>query len=433
MTMRPISLDDYQVEALHKMKNGCILYGGVGSGKSRTSLCYYYECFGGKVNTDNYIPMLHPCDLYIITTARKRDTYEWDEELMPFRLPNHFGNMGMYECNVTIDSWNNIKKYVNVRNSFFIFDEQRVVGWGAWTKSFLKIARYNKWILLTATPGDKWEDYIPVFVANGFYHSKTQFYEEHVVLNPYTNYRQVMKYLNTGQLMKYKHDILIDMDYKSPASKHHETVLVEYDKPTYNYIVKTRWNPVLNKPIENASEYCQLLRKVVNSDPSRVEAVLGIAKTSGRCIIFYSYDYELEILRKALTDAGLIFSEWNGHKHEKIPDTEKWVYLVEYFAGAEGWNCTVCNTVIFYSQTYSYKQLVQSAGRIDRRNTPYQDLYYYHLKSMAKIDIAIANKLGQKKKFNEADFAPKFEKDISKVNRNREDGQITIEDLMYGE
>lgn len=43
-----IQLYDYQREALGRMKNGCILCGGVGSGKSRTGLAYYYLHEGGS-------------------------------------------------------------------------------------------------------------------------------------------------------------------------------------------------------------------------------------------------------------------------------------------------------------------------------------------------------------------------------------------------
>lgn len=91
-------------------------------------------------------------DLCIITTARKRDTGEWDEELAHFYMstdPEH----DIYEHKVVVDSWNNIGKYVGVKNAFFIFDEQRVVGKGAWVKSFYKITQNNEWILLSATPG----------------------------------------------------------------------------------------------------------------------------------------------------------------------------------------------------------------------------------------------------------------------------------------
>ena len=48
--------------------------------------------------------------------------------------------------------------------------------------------------------------------------------------------------------------------------------------------------------------------------------------------------------------------------------------------------------------------MAQAAGRIDRLNSPYRDLYYYHLKSRSGIDIAISKALGQKKQFNERKF-----------------------------
>ena len=88
--MAGISLRDYQTDAVERIKNGCILCGGVGSGKSRTALAYYYKQNGGKLGTKNYIRMPDtPKDLYIITTARKRDTLEWEGELSPFLLSVH--------------------------------------------------------------------------------------------------------------------------------------------------------------------------------------------------------------------------------------------------------------------------------------------------------------------------------------------------------
>ncbi len=178
--MAGVNLYDYQLEAVKNMKNGCILCGGVGSGKSITSLVYYYSQQGGQIGAGKYIPMKKPKDLYIITTARKRDTLEWEGELSPFLLSTH-EEINFYKNKVVVDSWNNIGKYENVSNAFFIFDEQRVVGYGAWTKAFLKIAKSNKWILLSATPGDTWQDYIPVFIANGFYKNKSQFVRDHIV------------------------------------------------------------------------------------------------------------------------------------------------------------------------------------------------------------------------------------------------------------
>lgn len=399
--MPGIQLRDYQIEAVKNMHNGCILCGGVGSGKSITGLAYYYIQQGGKINTGTYEKMFNPKDLYIITTAKKRDSLEWEGELTHFLL-HPAGNI--YGNKVVIDSWNNIKKYVGITDAFFIFDEQRVVGYGAWTKSFLKITKSNDWILLSATPGDTWMDYIPVFIANGFYKNKTAFINEHVVYKRNVKFPVVDRYLNTGRLMRLRKRILVGMDYHREAVRHNEEVIVNYDTLTYKDICKRRWNIFEDKPIENASEFCQCLRRVVNTAESRQIALLELVEKHPRSIIFYNYDFELELLRDILTAAGLTIAEWNGHKHQEIPDTDQWCYLVQYNAGSEGWNCVLTDTIIFYSQTYSYRTLEQASGRIDRMNTPYFDLYYYHLRSRSGIDLAIKKALGQKKKFNESNF-----------------------------
>lgn len=401
--MAGVTLYDYQLDALKRMKIGCILCGGVGSGKSRTSLAFYYTLFDGQVNTENYVKMTEPPDLYIITTARKRDTGEWDEELANFYMstdPEH----DIYEHTVVVDSWNNIGKYIGAKNAFFIFDEQRVVGSGAWVKSFLKITKENEWILLSATPGDCWTDYIPVFIANGFFRNRTEFNNQHVVYARFSKYPKIDRYLNTQRLVRLRERVLVDMDFERATVSHHENVFVDYDKPRYLQICRNRWDPWENKPIETASEFCYLLRKLVNSDESRQREVLDICMTRPRVIIFYNFDYELDILLNLAYDEGVEVAQWNGHKHQPIPNGERWVYLVQYNAGAEGWNCIKTDTIIFYSQNYSYKIMEQASGRIDRLNTPYKDLWYYHLKSRAPIDLAISRALNSKKAFNERKF-----------------------------
>ena len=347
--------------------------------------------------------MKAPRDLYIITTARKRDQKEWEGEMAPFLLTTH-PEIAYYDHKVVVDSWNNIKKYSNVYGAFFIFDEQRVVGSGAWVKAFLKIAKRNKWILLSATPGDKWEDYIPVFVANGFYRNKTEFQNEHMVINRFGGYPKLVRYIGTSRLEKLRNDILIDMDFKRQTVSHHEDRFVKYDIDLYKDTMKHRWDPYKNEPIQNAAGLCYILRKIVVSDQSRMVALMEILEKTPRAIIFYNYDYELELLRGAYYGDDVVMAEWNGHKHQPIPDSEKWVYFVQYTAGAEGWNCIKTDTIIFFSQNYSYKIMEQSAGRIDRLNTPYKDLYYYHLKSRSGIDLAISRALAQKKQFNERKF-----------------------------
>lgn len=404
----PLQLFDYQLDAIERMKNGCILNGGVGSGKSLTSLAYYYLNQGGTMSGLTGGVMEHmksPRDLYIITTARKRDTLEWENELRHFLLttnpevayyPNH---------KVVVDSWNNIQKYKGVYGAFFIFDEQRVVGSGAWVKAFLDIARKNKWILLSATPGDTWQDYIPVFVANGFYKNKTEFVREHVIYRWVNKtYPKIDRYINTGRLIRLRNDILVNMDFERQTISHHEDVFVKYDIQKYKELTKNRWNPYTNEPILNAAELCYTWRKVVNSDDARQTALLEIFEKHPKMIVFYNFDYELDILKGIYYGENVEVAEWNGHKHQPIPESDSWIYLVQYTAGAEGWNCIKTDTIVFYSQNYSYKIMQQSAGRIDRLNTPFRDLYYYHLKSRSGIDLAISRALTEKRNFSESKY-----------------------------
>lgn len=419
-----INLRDYQLEAIQKMKNGCILCGGVGSGKSRTALAYYFLHEGGEFRFGEYQPMSDPPrDLYIITTARKRDTLEWEGELAPFLLSVH-QDVSLYTNKVVVDSWNNIGKYVDAVDAFFIFDEQRVVGSGAWVKAFLTITRVNKWILLSATPGDTWSDYIPVFLANGFYRNRTEFTREHIIYSRFSKFPKIDRYVNTGRLLRLRRDILVDMDFKRTTVPHHQDVYVKYDIHKYKELIRSRWDPYKNEPIVNAAGLCYLQRKIVNTDDSRQAAVLEIVEKHPRVIIFYNFDYELEILKGLYYGDDVEIAEWNGHKHQPIPTCEKWVYLVQYTSGAEGWNCTSTDTIIFYSQNYSYKIMQQSAGRTDRLNTPYKDLYYYHLKSKATIDIGISRALEQKKDFSESRYVTKF------VNKNFVRDLIASEPVM---
>ena len=404
-----IELYNHQYEVLDKMHNGCILVGGVGSGKSRTSIAYYLLKEVGDVTKCKKIKMPTglrytlkdlDTDLYIITTARKRDTLDWEDELRPFGITYNDDS----KVRVHVDSWNNVKKYVDVKNSFFIFDEQRVVGYGTWTKSFLKITKNNHWILLSATPGDTWSDYIPVFVANGFYKNKTDFISQHAVYSRFSRYPKIEKYIETQRLFRLRKEILVEMPFKRSTEQIHLTTFCDYDKEKYKVIFKNRWNPDDNVPIEDAGQMCLLLRKLVNLDDDRLRKLRVCLSEHNKVVLFYNFNAELEKIKELLDRESIPYSEWNGHKHEPILKCDQWVYLVQYNAGAEGWNCTDTDTIIFFSQNYSYKVMIQSAGRIDRMNTPYSRLYYYHFMSRSPIDRAIEYALKRKKNFNESKF-----------------------------
>lgn len=401
MTTSKPFLYPHQGQAIDRMFNGCILNGGVGSGKSRTGLFYYFKENGGWIEGQEYTPMKNPRDLYIITTAMKRDKLEWEDELSNYLMSTN-PKANYYSNKIVVDSWNNIKKYVGVTNAFFIFDEDRVCGSGAWVKAFLKIVKSNKWIILSATAGDTWSDYIPVFIANGFYKNRSEFIREHVVYSRFSKFPKIDRYLGTGKLLKLRDHILIDMDFERPTTQHHEDVYCEYDIPKYKEAMRTRWDPYKNEPIQQASGLCYVLRRIVNEDESRQVAVCEIFEKHPKLIIFYNFDYELELLKGIRYGDDVKVAEWNGHAHEPIPDSDSWVYLVQYTAGAEGWNSIKTDTIVFFSQNYSYKVMQQASGRIDRLNTPFRDLYYYHLKSRASIDLAIGKALREKKQFNES-------------------------------
>lgn len=389
-----LQLTDYQIDAIKRMKNGCVLRGGTGSGKTLTSLVYVFEnILGGQTPIYPKHGYIKPTDItpvYVITTPKKRDSGDWSAEaaLVP---------MDLY----TVESWNNIKKYENVKDSIFIFDETKITGYGAWTYSFLKITKNNKWILLSATPGDSFTEYTSLFVANGFYKNKTEFEREHVVWSRFAKYPKVERYINVSKLIKMRDSILVEMPTVRATTQKHKNIICEYDQATYDTLFKRRWNIYDNKPIRDISQLCYLLRRSANSDPSRLEALDLISKKHDRLIIFYNFNYELDILRNWCKDRGLAYSEWNGHNHDELPSGPVWAYLCQYTAAQEAWNCIETDCTIFYSQTYSYKALTQSAGRIDRMNTPYRFLYYYHLVSKSPIDVAIQKALTRKENFNE--------------------------------
>lgn len=398
-------LYDYQMEAVNKVRNGSILCGSVGSGKSRTGLFYYFKENGGWIDENGYIPMKNPQDLYIITTAKKRDSMEFEGELAHFRMSIHPDINNIYNNKIVIDSWNNIKKYSDVRGAFFLLDEQRIVGNGTWVKSFLKIAKNNNWILLSATPGDSYVDYVPVFIANGFFKNRTEFNREHVIYSRFTKYPKIDKFIGTTRLDRLRDRVLVQMNYKHKINTHHEDIYCTYNIADYKDAVRHRWDKFKNEPIQQASGLCYVLRRIVNEDESRQTKLLELLEDIPRAIIFYNFNYEREILLNLAYGDDVEIAEWSGHAHQSVPDSKKWIYLCQYTSACEGWECTKTNVIIFYSQNYSYKTMVQAAGRIDRLNSPFRDLFYYHLKSRSGIDLAISKALKDKKKFNERRFA----------------------------
>lgn len=380
-----VTLGEHQKHALRRLRSGSVLKGGVGSGKSITGLCFWMQHFFDK-------------SLYIITTADKRDRHEWDEELAKLEIDRP----------VVVDSWNNVAKYTSVINAFFIFDEQRAIGYGVWAQSFILIAKLNDWIMLTATPGDTWTDYIPLFIANGFYKNKSEFLDSHVVFSKYSRYPKVEKYLDVATLVDYKNSILVDMDFPRTAVKTVITIPVEFDKAAYNLAIRTRINPKTNSPFTSTSALCYYLRQLVSLDTSRINILRNLTVKHKRIVVFYNFNIELETLREFAEKSNITYAEVNGRFHQSIPETERWLYFVQFKSGSESWNCIQTNVIVYFSDSYSYKQMVQSAGRIDRYTTPFKELYYYRFYAGSSIENAILKALEMKEDFNESEFAKNF-------------------------
>lgn len=388
-----IELYPYQRKAVDRLHNGSVLCGKVGSGKSLTGLFYYME---------NHIDK----PLYIITVAKKRNDREWHRDFEALGIDG------------VVDSWNNIEKYTDVKDAFFIFDEQRAIGYGKWGMAFIHIARKNNWIMLTATPGDVWMDWMCIFIANNFYRNKTDFVDQHVEYNPYSKFPQIRRYHKTDKLERFRRYLAVPMQDFRTTKLHRKYINADFDKDLYKSVIKSRFNPYTEEPIMNASEFTQVLRRIINtSERRRIHAKQEIM-TRDKVIVFYNYTYELDILKEICQELDRAYYQWNGQKHEAIPDAETWVYLVQYTAGAEGWNCITTDTILFYSLNYSYRIMEQSEGRINRVNTSFEDLYYVYLKSPASIDDGIERAIRSKKKFNERNWVENTCPNWNEISKN---------------
>lgn len=377
-------LAQHQVEAIAKLHTGSVLVGDVGTGKSIAALAYSAARHPEK-------------KIIVITTAKKRDSGEWYGDAMKMSLRQH----------LHVDSWNNIKNYTD-EDAFFIFDEQRVVGNGAWVDAYLKICKTNDWILLSATPADTWMDLVPVFLANGFFKNKTEFNNMHVVFSRFAKYPKVDRYVDMRILEKLRDQIYVEMYLERHTTRVEHMVDVDFDIDEQRKLFTDRWNIYEDQPIKDAGEMMRLLRKSANMHPSRLEALKKIVADNPRVIVFYNHNHELDDLRTLMTELDIPMAEWNGHYHQEIPYGDRWLYLVQYQAGSEGWNCVSTDTIVFYSLPYSFRMYHQAKGRIDRMNTPYEFMHYYTFKSRAIIDQGIWKALHRKKNFQASAFAKKI-------------------------
>ena len=397
-----------QIQAVRQLQNGSILAGGVGSGKTLTSLAWYLTsvCNAASIKKGGSLAkkkVKGSPTLYVITTAKKRDSLEWEEEAARLGLSTDPA-CSFTGSSIVVDSWNNIGKYSDREHAVFFFDEQRASGSGRWVKEFLKITRKNTWLLLSATPGDVWMDYLPVFMAHGFFRTRTEFMEDHVIFDRFAKYPKVKRYIGEAKLQRLRRSILVEMPVERHTTRERETVYCDYDRDLYKWVVKNRMDPWTEEPLRDAGGVCRILRKVVSDNDWRSEQAKRILAGNERVIVFYNYNYELDRILAVAESLGVPTAQWNGHRHDAIPGGNRWIYICQYTSAAEGWNCTSTDTVLFWSLNYSWRVTEQCEGRIDRLNTPYSRLKYYFLESDSSIDKAVRRSLSSKKVFNERAF-----------------------------
>ena len=397
-----------QIQAVRQLQNGSILAGGVGSGKTLTSLAWYLTsvCNAASFKKGGSLvkkKVKGSPTLYVITTAKKRDSLEWEGEAARLGLSTDPA-CSFTGSSIVVDSWNNIGKYSDREHAVFFFDEQRASGSGRWVKEFLKITRKNTWLLLSATPGDVWMDYLPVFMAHGFFRTRTEFMEDHVIFDRFAKYPKVKRYIGEAKLQRLRRSILVEMPVERHTTRERETVYCDYDRDLYKWVVKNRMDPWTEEPLRDAGGVCRILRKVVSDNDWRSAQAKRILSSNERVIVFYNYNYELDRILAVAESLGLPTAQWNGHRHDAIPAESRWVYICQYTSAAEGWNCTSTDTVLFWSLNYSWRVTEQCEGRIDRLNTPYSRLRYYFLESHSSIDEAVRRSLSSKKVFNERAF-----------------------------
>lgn len=398
-----------QIQAVRQLQNGSILAGGVGSGKTLTSLAWYLTSVCNAASFEKGGSLIKKKvkgspTLYVITTAKKRDSLEWEEEAARLGLSTDPA-CSFTGSHIVVDSWNNIGKYSDREHAVFFFDEQRASGSGRWVKEFLKITRKNTWLLLSATPGDVWMDYLPVFMAHGFFRTRTEFMEDHVIFDRFAKYPKVKRYIGEAKLQRLRRSILVEMPVERHTTRERETVYCDYDRDLYKWVVKNRMDPWTEEPLKDAGGVCRILRKVVSDNDWRSDEAKRILSSNERVIVFYNYNYELDRILDVAESLGVPTAQWNGHRHDAIPAEPRWIYICQYTSAAEGWNCTSTDTVLFWSLNYSWRVTEQCEGRIDRMNTPYSRLKYYFLESHSSIDEAVRRSLSSKKVFNERAFA----------------------------
>ena len=382
-----IKLLKYQEEAIQKLHSGSVLYGATGSGKSLTGLAYYMRCWSHL-------------DLYIITTSKKRNAGEWEEEIAKLGCPPP----------KAIDSWNRLKNYRMVSDAFFLFDEHKVGGHGKWAQSMITIAKKNKWILLTATPGDVWDDYASIFIANEFVKNKTTWNEDFCIFDRISKYPKIIGYQREDVLKNMRDAVLVPMEYQSEKVPIPYVIPYKVDHEEEAYVLarrKSLRHPEM-RAFRNTSAMFAYMRMNLPDKESKIQALADVLKKEPKAIIFYNFTPEKYEIENAARQVNIPFFQYNGQIKDNVPDGDTWVYAVQYTAGAEAWNCITCRTVIFYSMNYSYKVMTQAKGRIDRCNSPFDELhYYYFISPDFEIDQEILNALTRKEKFNEEALANK--------------------------
>ena len=284
------------------------------------------------------------------------------------------------------------------------------------TRAIMKLKTDNV-ILLSGTPtGGKYENLYSQMRLLGWKITKSQYYSEFIetrqidmggfkipIVTGYKNVRRLKKkmreyvcnFLKTAEVFDLPAQTFTDISIKTTA--------------IYRKFVKTKIAEVSGVQMVGDTALTEMLYQrqlcgAFNADKLKAFEDL-LSSTQDRIIVFYSFNCELDAIRKICTDAGRPIAEVNGSTKDLTAYDENHdsVTLVQYQAGAMGLNLQKANIIVYFTPPVSSELYEQSKKRIHRIGQS-RPCFYYRLICENSIEGRIYETLEKRQDFTEKLF-----------------------------